>query len=1320
MIVLPSLLEAKQIKTISSQEGISNNAILCMHQNSMGHLYLGTMDGLNIWDGHTIKTFNAADGKNYFFGNKIRHIVPGNDETLYLLTTYGLAILNTLTREVTFFENMEFSDIMTITDDGNVFSINSHNELQWLNTGTSELKTLHGPAIDEEEECRHMTMVSDGTLCIFTSRNIYLISFDCNTSPNVRKVESLNIPCHFVAPRFNTDHHILITSDGKLCSFDITTRILETKAVLHSPLLITDEITALVPLDNTCMIGFRESGVKILEYDSSTLTDTPIDYRILSMESDKRQPIIWIGTDCNGLIRWSDSATDISCVTFDDLPYSIMTPVRCIFLDRNSDLWFGTKGDGLFRIRDFSTESIFDRSNTDRFDTNNSAIVQNNIYSIERGSGDYFWIGGDGRGLNYYSYSTGHIGVVRGSETISHVHSILESEDSTLWVSTDVHGCWKCRFRTEGQVPVIYEATRLEFTEPFNHKTSVYSIAQQNDSILWFGSRRNGVLSYNIRTGKSLVVQFPTDDGLAANETFYVTKSEDMLFATGNGVAAYSAEKDTTFLLDYIPKKATHAILSDSSGNIWVTTNSGIISLDKNLNYRASFNRFSGMDVIEYSDGACCYDAGTNTMFFGGINGFTVIRENPETVHDKTAFIPEINITNFIQNDDVSHVSTKIKNGKVRVPYSQSVFGIEFSVVDNLNYPDYRFIYRIDGYNDVWTANPNNIIYLPFLSPGNYNLRIKYVNQATEYESEEESLPIYIVPPLHRRWWAIVIYILSGIFVVYKLIKQSRDKYASMQEKLRKQYKKEILKVKNETINTVAEELSTQTTFMLGLCQQIRTQTSGKQDVSSKVNLLEYNIAKINRILYILNEYKGLSENSSGEVSLVHVSHTANELLEIMKPGANLRNVTVFHTIESGIIVPINKEAFYTLFNTLIHKMISICSGTKDVHIAVRRKETGDGICLSIIATLEESLYQETVSAMIENPILNTSDNDEDTKNLEFTLCNKLINEMGGNMTYSYDKSSQIFNLHIELPQHKPEGNAMEHVISSFTEDINTLVESQMPGKTGKRQHQKNIYVVSANRETSSFVGYFLSDTYNIFDFADNRSALTDIRTNMPAAIIYDVTSMNGHFTEFIGKIRQHKITGQIPVITLTSSLQITEREECIKQGADLCISFPFNMDYLRSALERILNKRESIAEYYSSPISAYIMKEGKIIHRDEQNFINKILKFVEDNLSNPELNAAMIAQNMGISERGIYRRFEDLTKKTLHQMIRESRIEQAANLLACSKLSIDEIMFKVGYENRSTFHRNFKEAKGMAPKDYRKSVKSKVIETFSSSEPIS
>ena len=1313
-ILLSLSASGTRFKTISSQEGISNNAICAIHQNDLGHLYIGTMDGLNIWDGITLKTFVAKDGKNYFSGNQIKHIIPGKDGYLYLQTNYGAARLDMITQEVEFHGEVAFNTAMAVTDDGNIFSISDDNKLWYLDTSTSELTTFPDITFGEEELVKRISVLEDGRLCIFTVKDTYLITFSDEPTPAIRKVENTGQGYLFATVRYE-GHHFVLSADGKLYKVDGREGKRELISEMASDLLRTDQVTGIIADGTGCLIGFMQNGVMRHTYGKKKLEKTDINCGVFSMIPDKNQPIVWIGTDCNGLIRWCDKATDISCITFDSLPYSIEMPIRSIYLDRKGDLWIGTKGDGLYRIRDFSPKGTFTQSNTDRFTTENSAIRNNAVFAIKESKEDFLWIGGEGKGLYCYSYQTGRVEPVKGGENFLKVHDLLETDGSTLWVATDGQGCYKCRFQTEQGIPVITDIEALDFVKPFGHRTSVFSIAMENASTLWFASRGNGVLSYNIETGQSRVVQFPTDNGLAINETFFVTKNDYMLFATGNGMVAYSTAADSIRIPDYVPKKAIHSILPDGNGNIWITTNSGIISLDENFLYRSSFNRFSGIDVLEYSDGACYRDPKSGTLFFGGINGFTVIDEKSSFDDAKTSYTPDIHITNFIQNNEYSHISLKTKKGKLRIPYSKSIFGIEFSLVDNLNYPDYQFFYNIDGYNENWTANNSNIIYLPSLDPGNYRLKIKYLNQATRYESGEYGLDIYIIPPIYRRWWAFVLYFLMAAAMIYQIVRYAQNKYVKMKERLEERYEKEIRKVKSETTGTITEELSVQITFMLGLCQQIRQQTVNNPNVASKVVLVEYNIARINKILQILNDYKGISETSPGEVALIHVSQIANELLDIMKSNTKTREVTMLHEIEKDIIVSINKEAFLTLFNTLIYKFISIASGKKEVYLGLRRGDKG-GIVMHMTVSMDEAQYEET-AGMFERyrsqAIIGVDSNDESIRNFELILCSKLVKEMKGTISPSYDKEAGSLKMDIEIPQQDIGENHLRYEDSSISENINTLntlVENQFPVKMRTDHHLEKICLISSNKEISSFLNYFMSEKYNVLEYSRTEAALTDILNQMPVAIMYDVTSMINGFAEFMEKMKENKRTGQIPVIALTSSLQITEKEECMKQGADLCITFPFNMDYLHAALEKMLNKRESMAEYYKSPISTYVLDEGKILHRDDKEFMNSIFRIIDENLSNPELSASMIAEKLDLSARVMYRRLAEITDKTLHQMIKESRIEMATKLLYSSKHTIDEIMYRVGYDNRSTFYRNFKEAKGMTPKEYRDGVKDKVL----------
>ena len=94
----------------------------------------------------------------------------------------------------------------------------------------------------------------------------------------------------------------------------------------------------------------------------------------------------------------------------------------------------------------------------------------------------------------------------------------------------------------------------------------------------------------------------------------------------------------------------------------------------------------------------------------------------------------------------------------------------------------------------------------------------------------------------------------------------------------------------------------------------------------------------------------------------------------------------------------------------------------------------------------------------------------------------------------------------------------------------------------------------------------------------------------------------------------------------------------------------------------------------------------------------------INDNLDNPELSVAFIADKMCISKQSLYRKLENAPDLKPQKLIREARMKAAAEMMKTSKLTIDEIMYKVGYDNRSTFYKNFKEHYGVTPKEYRQS----------------
>ena len=95
------------------------------------------------------------------------------------------------------------------------------------------------------------------------------------------------------------------------------------------------------------------------------------------------------------------------------------------------------------------------------------------------------------------------------------------------------------------------------------------------------------------------------------------------------------------------------------------------------------------------------------------------------------------------------------------------------------------------------------------------------------------------------------------------------------------------------------------------------------------------------------------------------------------------------------------------------------------------------------------------------------------------------------------------------------------------------------------------------------------------------------MESSLPATVIYDYSSLRSCFSEYMEKTRSNKRTLHISVIAMTSSIQMSERKECTKLGADLCLSFQFNVEYLQAVIEKLIDKRERRLPNTSTPLSA-------------------------------------------------------------------------------------------------------------------------------------
>ena len=73
-------VSAYNLKQIADKEYMSNSSITSLCQDERGLMWIGTCDGLNIYDGQEIEEFKTRDKEDYLSGNLIDNIVYTGDE----------------------------------------------------------------------------------------------------------------------------------------------------------------------------------------------------------------------------------------------------------------------------------------------------------------------------------------------------------------------------------------------------------------------------------------------------------------------------------------------------------------------------------------------------------------------------------------------------------------------------------------------------------------------------------------------------------------------------------------------------------------------------------------------------------------------------------------------------------------------------------------------------------------------------------------------------------------------------------------------------------------------------------------------------------------------------------------------------------------------------------------------------------------------------------------------------------------------------------------------------------------------------------------
>ena len=1325
----PHLIHAYSLRQFSNKNGLSNSAILSLYQDHQGVIWIGSCDGLNIFDGTNIHVYNPVNPtKAPLSGNLINDIMETEKDVLWIQTNYGLDRLDTKLQTSKSFTEFKDKNYMAKSRDNDLFIVKDDGYIYYYQPEKQLFQKLEVPQIAFGHVLSTI-IDKNNILWVFTSNNdtrsyqIIKNKEEIALTPNNLFKHSEQLLWAFA----EEDLVYFIDKTYSLYEYDFGNQQQYFIADLKAEVETRGEVSSIIKQQNDYYIGFKSSGLIVLKYMSDQkikyqMQGTEIHSGIFCLMKDKYQDIVWIGTDGQGVYMYFNDAFSITNTLLDTPVYQINNPVRTVYYDEEQTLWIGTKGGGILRIRNYSPETNAAVS-FDRISISNSTLTDNTVYCFAPGSANRLWIGTE-NGLNYYSYQNKQLKaftVIADGKKVKYVHSINELNDTTLWVSTVGEGIVKVILDKAGSSPSVKSATRIVLDDGRMASNYFFTSFQENDSILWFGNRGYGAYRLNVETEQLTPYRFDNVvNSQTANDIFAIYKNEKGYWlGTSSGLLHFNEDYSHYHdRADLFSNNTVHGILEDQQNNLWISTNQGLVRFNPKTNTGQTYDRENGLEVTEFSDGAFYKDSRTETLFFGGTNGFVTVKPNAYIMAD---YMPQINLKglSIFGKEYNIHDFLHDKKGKkiLQLDYSRNFFCIDFMAIDYINGNNYSYSYKLDEVSSQWIESGTSASAIfSNLAPGQYTLLVKYKNNMNGKECEPQKLLIQITPPWYLSNWAYILYfILIALFcilAVYRIVHQYRRKQHRMIEKLNREKKEEVYESKLRFFTNITHEFCTPLTLIYGPCEKILAYPQSDSYIRKYGKMIQQNTEKLNGLILELLEFRRLETGHKVlSIQRLSVSDKLRNIAESFCELAENKNLNYRLDIEPDIEWNTDISCFSKIVNNLISNAFKYTP--EEGNITIGLKVENQLLTLNI-SNSGKGIAKENLAKIFDRyKILDSFEmNGKNSRNgLGLAICKNMVTLLNGEINVS-SIQNEITTFTVTLPELSPTAQETETPQKVYaTGPLNTNTEPMELEQTTVNfdTSKHTVMIIDDDPSMLWFVSEIFVDKYNVLSFNNAAEALASLELKQPDLIISDVMMPEIDGLSFAQKIKQNKLWSHIPLILLSALHHEDDQVKGIEAGAEVYVTKPFNVKYLEKVVYRLIKRESDLKEYYSSIFSSFKVENGNCIHKEDQEFLDKVIETIEKNITNPDLSVELLSSDLGYSTRQFYRKLKPITDKSPADIIKEYRLTMAERLLLTKNYTIEEIMDKTGFNNRGTFYKLFSQRFGMPPRQYREQQKDSV-----------
>jgi len=1197
------------VSQLSIQEGLSQNTVNTILQDEKGFIWFGTQDGLNRYDGYTIRAFRSDPSSvSSISSGYVTDLEQGPDGIMWIGTLSGLNRFNPKTEEFTRFfyhhgQESSLSDnlihdlcmdiagrLWIATDQGglNVLDPETGRFTNWIHHDDDEHSIISNRIwqVTHDPTGKIWLNTPSGLDCFIPETGIFRHYVHDPDNPASLYVNET------LASLWDDNGFLWVLSPLGLDKLD-----LETDEVTHFLFAISGaesgiglkEGAIIASSDNNIWIGTRGSGLRVFDPVSETFTYYPgeshdpgfIQSNAVRSLYEDASGSIWIGTDDSGVYLFNPRVEQFTVYRNSPLdPDSLSTSdIFGIYVDGDI-LWIGGADGSLNRFdRRTNTNQIIPQDADNPLALAPSRIL-GPIIPDKNGN---MWIGtGGGEGLFRFSPHSGiftrysHDPDNPRSINNNNVICMYEDSSGNIWAGTDAG-------------LNLLDQTTGNFTswshDPDNpgsiSSNDIRAIIEDSDGTFLVGTLGGGLNRFNLSTGVfTRFLHDPNDiDSLSDNEVLAIVKDHEGFYwiGTGNGLNKFDGNR--SFLKytieDGLPNACIYGILEDDNGKLWVSTNRGIASLDPDSNKVNTYTTHDGIASDEHNSGAY-YLATDGEMFFGGISGITSfypdrIVPNPN--------VPPVVLTSFLlSNKPVSIGNSSVLSrsitysNEITLSYLDSIFSIEFSALNFVNPKENRYRYKLTGFEEDWNEvdSSRRIATYTNMRPGTYEFTVEASNDDNVWNTTGTSLQIAITPPWWETWWFRSLLVISLFALVYIVYRARIENFRRRNEELKNLVKTRTMeletakekaelanKAKTDFISNMSHELRTPLNAILGYAQILSRQYNLTDTQKKQVGTIQKSGEHLLRLINdILNMGRIESRNIELQASDFLLPSMIQEIINIIRVKTDEKGLA-FNYEKSGQMPDfvhgderkIKQVMLNLLSNAVLYThtgFVSLDISYEDNILTVSVSDSGIGIPPEKQVQIFEPFTRLQVKGHISDGV-----------GLGLSITKELVNLMHGTIFLeSEEGKGSRFTVKIPLP--KVNGGK--------------ITDDNRPEITGYLGDRKTVLVVDDHPENAGLMVSFLEPLGFIVQVAYNgNEALLMIQQEVPSLILLDfvMPGMNG--LDFLTILKHDPELMNIRVIGVSASVQGDDRKDAFMKLCDDFIDKPVRYDRVLDGIGRVL-----------------------------------------------------------------------------------------------------------------------------------------------------